>query len=63
MSSMPRWLAASISTRSRALPSLIAVQVRHSLHGSPSRGSRQLTAFASMRAVLVLPVPLGPQKR
>ena len=26
-------------------------------------GSRQLTAFASNRAVVVLPVPRGPQKR
>ena len=31
--------------------------------GSPSTGLRQFTALATMRAVLVLPVPRGPTKR
>jgi hypothetical protein len=33
------------------------------LQGSPSRGSRQLTDLANILAVLVFPVPLGPQNK
>ncbi len=57
ISSMPRLLAASISRTSTELPSRISRQAVHSLHGSPSRGARQLTARARMRAVDVLPGP------
>ena len=63
MSSMPRLLAASISRRSIARPSLIAVHIAHSLSGSPSCGLRQLSALARILAVLVLPVPRGPQNQ
>ena len=63
ISSMPRLLAASISRTSTELPSRISRQAVHSLHGSPSRGARQLTARARMRAVDVFPVPRIPVKR
>jgi len=33
------------------------------LHGSLLPSVKQFTALAKMRAVLVLPVPRGPQKR
>jgi hypothetical protein len=63
MSSMPRLLAASISIRSVADDSEIAMQLPQRLQGSPSSGASQLTALARIRAVLVLPVPRMPVKR
>ena len=55
--------AASNSKMSAAFASDSARQARHSPHGSPSCGFSQLTARARILAVLVLPVPRGPQKR
>ena len=63
ISSIPRLLAASISNTSRKFSSLIALQLAHWLHGSPSCKSKQFTAFAKILAELVFPVPLGPQNR
>ena len=65
ISSIPRLLAASTSIRSMKLPLSMARQLSHAPHGSPTDGGRmvQLSDFASTRAVLVLPVPRGPQKR
>ena len=63
MSSTRLFEAASISLTSRARPSRMATQAGHSSHGSPSRGLEQLSAFARMRAIEVLPVPRGPTKR
>ena len=60
---MPRLLAASISMRSSARDSLMARQRSQALSGSPLAGDTQLTALARTRAVLVLPVPRGPQNR
>lgn len=61
--SFSRFEAASISTRSIARPSRIATQEGHASHGSPSRRSVQLIAFARIRASEVLPVPRGPTNR
>src|SRR6516225_2671961 len=61
--SIPLFEAASISMTLKELPEVISRHWRHSLHGSPSLGLLQLTVLASRRAVLVLPVPLGPVKR
>ena len=63
MSSIPLSLAASISTTSVAEPRSIMRQLSQTPQGSPSFGSSQLTAFASIFAQEVLPVPLEPQKR
>ena len=41
-------------------PSKAALQISHSLHGSPSLGFRQLTALARILAEVVLPHPLHP---
>ena len=66
---MPRLLAPSISTRSSALPSPNDTHDGHSLQGSPglffavTAFFSQLIAFASRRAVVVLPVPRGPANR
>ena len=60
MSSTRLWDAASISITSRARPSRIATHEAHSSSGSPSRRFVQLSAFATMRAIEVLPVPRGP---
>ena len=61
---MPRFDAASISTRSRARPSRIAAQAWQTSHGSAfGRRSVQLRAFARIRASDVLPVPRGPVNR
>src|SRR2546428_6446602 len=62
MLSIPLFEAASISMTLKELPEVISRHCRHSLHGSPSLGLLQLTVLASKRAVLVLPVPLGPEK-
>ena len=56
-------LAPSISIRSKALAEFISSHCEQTLSGSPSLGDSQFIAFANIRAVLVLPVPLGPQKR
>src|SRR3989344_257154 len=70
ISSIPRLLAASNSTTSRALPSSICWQGRHLLQGSPflRKASSlflvsQLAILARILAAVVLPVPLGPEKR
>ena len=55
--------AASISTISVKEPSNAALQISHSLHGSPSLGFRQFTALASIFAAEVFPVPLPPLNR
>ena len=62
ISSTPVLLAASSSIISAHSPALI-LQERQQPQGSPSMGSSQFTALASMRAALVLPVPLVPAKR
>ena len=61
---MPRLLAASISTRSRARPSRIAAHDGQLSHGSPVAPRLvQLSALARIRASEVLPVPRGPVNR
>ncbi len=49
------------------VPAVISTQDGQLLHGSPgarpSRGPVQLSALASSRAVVVLPVPRGPENR
>ena len=63
-SSTPRFDAASISMRSENVPAAIDTQFSHWPHGSPSApSSRQFSALARMRAVVVLPFPRGPEKR
>ena len=63
-SSTPRLDAASISIRSPKVPAAMETQFSHCPHGSPSGpSSRQLSALARMRAVVVLPLPRGPEKR
>ena len=60
--STPLLEAASISITSMKVPSLIAMQFAQCPQGrSPS--DRQFTALARILAVVVLPVPLVPQKR
>src|SRR5699024_8691111 len=63
ISSTPLLLAASISITSLAEPSVMLMQMSHSLQGSPSGPKRQLRAFANIFAMLVLPVPRGPLNR
>ena len=59
-SSTPRFDAASISMRSENVPAAIDTQFSHLPHGSPSApSSRQFSALARMRAVVVLPFPRG----
>ena len=41
---------------------IIERQFLHVLHGSPSIGFSQFTAFASILAIVVLPIPLNPLK-
>ena len=60
MSSTLLFEAASISTISVKEPDNAALQISHSLHGSPSWGFKQFTALAKILAVVVLPVPLVP---
>ena len=55
--------AASISMTSTQVPSWIARQNRHTLHGFGVGPCSQLSDLASRRAVEVLPVPRGPQNR
>jgi len=42
---------------------VIATQLAQTLQASPSSGFSQLSAFARIRAVVVFPVPRGPEKR
>ena len=63
MSSTPLFDAASSSVTSSDVPLVIATQLAQTLHASPSRGFSQLSALARIRAVVVLPVPRGPEKR
>jgi hypothetical protein len=55
--------AASISITSTKLSSFIHVHILHLLQGFQSFLSKQFAAFASILAVEVLPVHLGPQRR
>lgn len=52
--------AASISTISVKAPDNAALQISHSLQGSPSLGFKQFIALAKTFAAEVLPVPLVP---
>ena len=61
ISSILLFEAASISTISMVLSSKIDRQFAHSLHGFPSIGFRQLTAFEKIFAVEVFPVPRPPE--
>ena len=63
ISSMPRFDAASISMTSTELPPEIAWHDSHVLHGSEPWRLVQFTDLASSLATVVLPVPLGPEKR
>ena len=60
ISSTPLFEAASISTISVREPSNAALQISHSLQGSPSFGCKQLTALARTFADEVFPQPLHP---
>ena len=55
--------AASISSTSSDEPAVISTQVGHSLQGVADGPSTQFIALAKTRAVVVLPVPLGPQNK
>ena len=64
MLSTPLFDAASISMTSIKLPSFMARQLAHSQHGLAATSSdSQLSALASIRAVVVFPVPRVPQNR
>ena len=63
ISSIPRLEAASISIKSKNFPASNAKHISHSPQGSPFFNLVQLSAFAKIRAVVVLPVPRGPIKR
>ncbi len=63
ISSMPRLDAASISMTSTPSPRAMLTQAGHSPHGSPATALGQLRALASTRAVVVFPVPRGPQNK
>ena len=58
-----RLLAASISMTSSAVPSDIETHASQTPQGVAVGPSTQFIALASIRAVLVLPVPRGPEKR
>ena len=60
MSSIPRCEAASISITSSEEPFAIATQAWQTLSGVAVGPCSQLTAFARIRAIEVLPVPRGP---
>ena len=60
---MPRFDAASISKTSSAVPSAIFVQFLQTPQGSGVGPFSQFSDFARIFAVLVLPVPRGPEKR
>ena len=59
---MPLFEAPSISKTSRFLPSVISCHDVQLLQGLPSDALEQLRVFAIIRAVVVLPTPLGPVK-
>ena len=65
MGNVKEWLleAASISITFMEPEALMARHTAHSLHGLPSDGCSQFTAFASIFATVVLPVPRVPQNR
>ena len=63
MSSIPRCEAASISTTSSEVPLAIATHAWQTLSGVGVGPCAQLSAFARIRAIEVLPVPRGPAKR
>jgi hypothetical protein len=45
------------------VPFEIAMQLSQTPHASPSTGFSQFNALARIRAVVVFPVPRGPEKR
>ena len=63
MSSMPRCDAASISTTSSEVPAEIETHAWQVPSGVVVGPDAQLSAFARIRAIDVLPVPRGPAKR
>ncbi len=63
MSSTLRWEAASNSNTSSAELLMIPRQISHSRQGSGVGPLSQFRAIASTSAVLVFPVPRGPQNR
>ncbi|OQB91459.1 MAG: hypothetical protein BWX84_01386 [Verrucomicrobia bacterium ADurb.Bin118] len=60
---MPRLLAASISSTSSDRPSVISMQSGSSSAKSTVGPLVALRHLAKMRAMVVLPVPRGPQNR
>jgi len=52
----------TMALTSKAMPSRISLQFSHTPQGESVGPSLQLTAFASMRAMVVLPTPRGPAK-
>ena len=63
ISSMPRLLAASISSTSRAVPASIARQLSQVLSGVAVGPAAQLMQRARILAAEVFPEPRGPEKR
>ena len=63
MSSIPRWLAASISMTSIAVASWIVRQDSHTRHGVVVGPFSQFSDLARILAIDVLPVPRGPANR
>ena len=63
MASTPLFDAASSSMLENDEPFVTDTHDSHTEHGSPSSSFSQLSALARMRAVDVLPVPRGPEKR
>jgi hypothetical protein len=61
--STPLLDAPSISNISTALPEAISLQDRHWLQGTGVGPFSQFMALATMRAIVVFPVPLGPENR
>ena len=62
-SSMPRFVAASISITSKPDAFVTSWQLWHFWQGSTVGPLMQFRDFAKILALEVLPVPLGPQKR
>ena len=56
-------LAPSISITSTERPSVTATHCSQTLHGSGVGPRSHTSAFAKMRAVVVLPSPRAPEKR
>ena len=63
MSSTPRLDAPSISITSKDMLFRISRQLSHSPQGLGVGPVSQLRAFARIRAMVVFPVPRGPEKR